>query len=188
MISICCCWPSARSPVVAAGSTSRPIDPPRSRSRSRATPVFEAHALRLAEHEVLEHRQLSARASCAGRPCRSRARSPASATRSRTSRPSSRIRPSSGRTIPERMFMSVDLPAPFSPSRQCTSPRWTMSEMRSLASTPGYSFVISMSSTAGSPFASGVVRLLIAECCGRGDPLGSRPAHGRYLIRPCSTS
>ena len=41
-----------------------------------------------------------------------------------------------------RMFISVDLPAPFSPRRQCTSPRRTASEMRSLASTPGKSFAI----------------------------------------------
>ena len=45
--------------------------------------------------------------------------------------------------------MSVDLPAPFSPSRQCTSPRRTLSEMRSLARTPGNAFVIPTRSTAG---------------------------------------
>ena len=36
--------------------------------------------------------------------------------------PSSRIVPSSGRTAPARIWMKVLLPAPFSPSRACTSP------------------------------------------------------------------
>jgi hypothetical protein len=47
------------------------------------------------------------------------------------------------------MLISVDLPAPFSPSRQCTSPRLTEREMRSLARTPGKAFETPISSTAG---------------------------------------
>src|SRR6185437_12676798 len=37
------------------------------------------------------------------------------------------------------MFISVDLPAPFSPSSACTSPRRTSNETSSLATTPGNS-------------------------------------------------
>src|SRR6185437_13601880 len=37
------------------------------------------------------------------------------------------------------MFISVDLPAPFSPSSACTSPRRTSRETSSLATTPGNS-------------------------------------------------
>src|SRR4051812_13772156 len=45
-----------------------------------------------------------------------------------TSAPSRRISPSSGRCTPDRILMSVDLPAPLSPSRQCTSPGATATE------------------------------------------------------------
>src|SRR5690242_20445244 len=39
------------------------------------------------------------------------------------SRPSMMMRPpGSGRSTPEMILMSVDLPEPFSPTRQCTSP------------------------------------------------------------------
>src|SRR5207344_2101376 len=39
------------------------------------------------------------------------------------SRPSMTMRaPGSGRSTPEMILMSVDLPDPFSPTRQCTSP------------------------------------------------------------------
>src|SRR5215218_9220465 len=44
------------------------------------------------------------------------------------------------------MFIRVDLPAPFSPSRPSTSPRSGEMEMRSLASTPGKVLVMSLSS------------------------------------------
>ena len=37
------------------------------------------------------------------------------------------------------MFISVDLPAPFSPSSACTSPRRTSNDTSSLATTPGNS-------------------------------------------------
>src|ERR1700757_3378470 len=37
------------------------------------------------------------------------------------------------------MFISVDLPAPFSPSSACTSPRRTSNETSSFATTPGNS-------------------------------------------------
>src|SRR5256885_6018426 len=47
------------------------------------------------------------------------------------------------------MLISVDLPAPFSPSSACTSPRRRSKSMWSLASTPGNCFVIPRSSRAG---------------------------------------
>src|SRR3954464_10219684 len=47
------------------------------------------------------------------------------------------------------MFESVDLPAPFSPSRACTSPSAAWNRTASFATTPGNRFVMSRSSTAG---------------------------------------
>ena len=68
------------------------------------------------------------------------------------STPSTRIVPASGRFSPERIPIRVDLPAPFSPSRQCTSPRRRVRSTRSFASTPGNAFVIPTSSTIGVSF------------------------------------
>src|SRR5436305_2103495 len=47
------------------------------------------------------------------------------------------------------MFISVDLPAPFSPSRACTSPRRRSKLTASLARTPGKRFVMPRSSRTG---------------------------------------
>ena len=66
-----------------------------------------------------------------------------------TSVPSSRIWPASGRASPYRMFMSVVLPAPFSPSRAWISPGRTSRSIESLATTPGYRFVMPRISSAG---------------------------------------
>jgi hypothetical protein len=41
-----------------------------------------------------------------------------------TTSPSSTIVPAVGVATPERIFMSVDLPAPFSPNSVVTLPRW----------------------------------------------------------------
>ena len=49
--------------------------------------------------------------------------------------PSTSIVPSFGCRTPERIFSSVDLPAPFSPSRACTSPGSTVSDTPSSART-----------------------------------------------------
>ena len=46
-----------------------------------------------------------------------------------TSLPSIRTSPEVGLCTPESVLISVDLPAPLSPSRQSTSPAWTFSEM-----------------------------------------------------------
>src|SRR6266851_3664278 len=58
------------------------------------------------------------------------------------------------------MFINVDLPAPFSPSRACTSPGKRSKSIPSLATTPGKRFVIDRSSRIGpslirSPFYGG---------------------------------
>ncbi len=45
--------------------------------------------------------------------------------------------------------MSVDLPAPFSPSRMCTSPRRREKSTPSSATTPGKVFLISRISRTG---------------------------------------
>src|SRR5919197_4908539 len=47
------------------------------------------------------------------------------------------------------MFISVDLPAPFSPRRACTSPRRRSKSTPSFATTPGNLFVIDRSSRTG---------------------------------------
>src|SRR5664279_466795 len=53
--------------------------------------------------------------------------------------------------MPYRVFISVDLPAPFSPTRACTVPRRTVMLMSELATTPGNRLVIPASATAGGP-------------------------------------
>src|SRR5438132_1677793 len=52
---------------------------------------------------------------------------------STTSSPSIRRRPLSGRCTPPRIFTSVDLPAPFSPTSACTSPAFRSIETSSRA-------------------------------------------------------
>src|SRR3954454_4416665 len=47
------------------------------------------------------------------------------------------------------MFISVDLPAPFSPSSACTSPRRRSKSTASFARTPGKRFVMPRSSRTG---------------------------------------
>ena len=53
------------------------------------------------------------------------------------STPSMRIRPLVGATTPPSTFISVDLPAPFSPTRPMTSPGSTARLTSSRATTPG---------------------------------------------------
>src|SRR5579859_1960729 len=59
------------------------------------------------------------------------------------------ISPPSGRYRPVRMFESVLLPAPFSPSSACTSPAAASKSTPSFAITPGNRFVIPRIATAG---------------------------------------
>ena len=51
--------------------------------------------------------------------------------------PSHSTSPSSGWCAPESTLIRVDLPAPFWPSRQCTSPERTARSIPSSARTPG---------------------------------------------------
>src|SRR5918999_2895736 len=60
-----------------------------------------------------------------------------------TSRTSSAIVPASGVTEPAMTFISVDLPAPFSPSRAWTSPASTSKSTPVRACTPGYALLTS---------------------------------------------
>src|SRR5690242_9233914 len=66
-----------------------------------------------------------------------------------SSRPFTVIVPSSGRCMPYSVRISVDLPAPFSPTMAWISPARTSMLMSSLATTPGNRLVIPRSSTAG---------------------------------------
>src|SRR3954468_22847993 len=68
-----------------------------------------------------------------------------------TGRPSSRIVPSSGWCMPYSVFIRVDLPAPFSPTTACTSPRPTVRLTSEFATTPGKRLVIPLSSITGAP-------------------------------------
>ncbi len=67
--------------------------------------------------------------------------SPASGSGISTTSPSHRISPSSGRWTPARVLMSVDLPAPFCPRMQWTSPARTSRSTPRSARTPAKAFV-----------------------------------------------
>src|SRR5581483_7843568 len=86
----------------------------------------------------------------------------------RVSTPSTRIRPRSGFTRPQRIPISVDLPAPFSPSKQWISPARRVRLMSSLARTFGNAFVMPRSSTSGGAWAlAWLTRRLWPDCSGR---------------------
>src|SRR5215471_9621234 len=84
-----------------------------------------------------------------------------------TSAPSILMLPELGRSIPDRMLIRVDLPAPFSPSRQSTSPCRTVTLTRSLARTPGNRFVMLTSSMAGTRSGDCVPATPAPSRCGR---------------------
>src|SRR5919109_428951 len=69
------------------------------------------------------------------------------------------------------MFMSVDLPAPFSPRSACTSPLASSKSTWSFATTPGNRFVIPFSSRRG---ASPMLGSRRAGGAGYGPPLAQR--------------
>ncbi len=71
------------------------------------------------------------------------------ALRMATWRPSTAMVPSSGCCSPYSTFISVDLPAPFSPMRAWTSPHSTSKSTSSLATTSGKRFVMPRILTAG---------------------------------------
>src|SRR6266581_9173824 len=68
----------------------------------------------------------------------------------RTGWPSSTIRPASGAVRPYRTFMSVVLPAPFSPSSASTSPGYSCRSTWSLATSPPNLLTMPRASRTGS--------------------------------------
>ena len=64
-------------------------------------------------------------------------------------RPSTRISPESGGWMPARIFISVLLPAPFSPMTATTSPRPRVSPTPRSAFTPGKLFTRARASSSG---------------------------------------
>ena len=87
------------------------------------------------------------------------------------STPSSSIVPALGATTPPRIFISVDLPAPFSPTRPITSPWLTEKLMSSTALMPGYTFEIPVIFRNG----SGIGRTMLVGSSGLQDA-PNRPA------------
>src|ERR1700761_7675831 len=73
-------------------------------------------------------------------------------------------RPSSGVYSPPRIFIVVDLPAPFSPSRPCTVPACTPKLTSASARTPGNDFPIDSNCKEG-----------VASCCAA---IGISQTHG----------
>ena len=65
-----------------------------------------------------------------------------------TGEPSTSMVPESGFWTPYRIFISVDLPAPFSPTIACTVPARTSMSMSWLAMTPGNRLPMPRSRTA----------------------------------------
>ncbi len=96
----------------------------------------------VAEDDVLRHRRARARGRAPGRWWRCRRRRRRAASRTTTGSPAQRISPASGRCAPASTLISVDLPAPFWPSRQCTSPAATSRSTPSSARTPGNSLTM----------------------------------------------
>src|ERR1700722_17741090 len=78
----------------------------------------------------------------------------------RSSSPATRILPSSGTVTPARHRMRVDLPAPFAPTRPCTSPRTTPMSTSRRATSPEKCLPRSRISiqASGIPFAPGSPR------------------------------
>ena len=76
-------------------------------------------------------------------------RSASATSRISTRRPSSSIVPESGRTMPPSTLISVDFPAPFSPSRAWISPARSAKSTASRAVTPPNRFVIPRSASRG---------------------------------------
>ena len=88
-----------------------PATPARAFARSMNRPA----ARLLPEQDVLGDGQRRRSARNAGAPCRCRARRRRAESRSRPPRRRSRSLPEVGASSPERIFIRVDLPAPFSP-------------------------------------------------------------------------
>src|SRR6266702_2283024 len=91
------------------------------------------------------------------------------------------ICPASGRYSPARMLMSVLLPAPFSPSRACTSPQRAEKSTPWLAITPGKALSMATMANASSlvtrrlAYRGAVWRRLTFGNVA--DDIGERPVH-----------
>src|SRR3954470_21874938 len=81
--------------------------------------------------------------------------------------PSHAIVPPSGWWKPESTLISVDLPAPFWPSRQCTSPGRTSRSTPSRARTPGNDLVMPFMVSSGVSGAESAMAVPLAAGAGR---------------------
>ena len=139
----------------------------RARRRSASPRRTKPSAARLvAEEDVLRHRQPVDEVELLVDRGDARPASRPAGWRSRPARPPSSISPASGRCAPASTLISVDLPAPFCPSRQCTSPARTSRSTPSSARTPGNVFTM--------PRISSRRRELVDRCGGHrslADPL-----------------
>jgi len=147
-ISTCCCRPSASSPA----GVRVDLDPerrcPLPRGGARAASTFSLKP-RVSPRRRFSRTVSAARASSAGRPCRRPTRAPRAANRSAPPAHPLGISPASGRTIPDRMLISVDFPAPFSPSRAVHLAEADGQRMSSFARTPGNCLVMRLARRAG---------------------------------------
>src|SRR5580704_2452612 len=107
-------------------------------------------------------------------------RSPAFGPSIVTGLPSTSIVPLSAMYAPARIFISVDLPAPFSPTSACTSPAATSKDTPSSARTPGNDFVIAVIRSKGVSAKAMLLRVGFSERADRhGDLLRHRFAGER---------
>src|ERR1700730_4928017 len=83
------------------------------------------------------------------------------------------------------MFESVLFPAPFSPSRACTSPAWISRSTSAFATTPGKRFVTPRSVTAGTGPAVALRGSLTRgrSALGRADDALDEPVHGEDVAQ-----
>ena len=154
-ISTSCWCPMVSVPTSAAGSTSSPTAWRNSRALRccRALSISPKRRCSRPRKMFAATSRLSARFSSwwmSAMPCAS-----ASWTvRISTARPSIRTSPESGRCTPARIFISVLLPAPFSPITASTSPRATVRLTPFNARTPGKDLVSWRTSSSGALMAS----------------------------------
>ena len=83
-----------------------------------------------------------------------------------TSFPATSIEPASMLYTPVRALINVDLPAPFSPMRACTSPGNSRNETSLSALTPGKAMVMPDIRTTGSPTGAGPASATAGGPCG----------------------
>ena len=122
-ISTTCCWPRRRSATRVRGSICSSRRSSSGSGRLRLAPLVDddAAAHELAAHEdVVAHAQVGREAEFLvdDRDAAARRRRPCCAAP--PARRRARARPRSGISTPLRIFMSVDLPAPFSPNSTVT--------------------------------------------------------------------